>query len=63
MLRINATVGSLNVLVDEDTWFERKVEVLSENKKYTNAHGMGRELFGAMRKNVLTAEEGAVTWI
>lgn len=62
MLRINATVGSLNVLVDEDTWFERKVEVLSENKKYTNAHGMGRELFGAMRKNVLTAEEGAVTW-
>jgi len=24
---------------------------------------MGRELFGALRKNVLTAEEGAVTWI
>ena len=63
MLRINATVGSLNVLVDEDTWFERKVETLSENKKQNNSHGMGRELFGALRKNVLTAEEGAVTWI
>ena len=63
MVRINATVGSLNVLVDEDTWFERKVETLSENKKQNNSHGMGRELFGALRKNVLTAEEGAVTWI
>src|SRR6056300_1008881 len=63
MLRINATVGSLNVLVDEDTWFERKVETLSDNKKQNNSHGMGRELFGALRKNVLTAEEGAVTWI
>jgi phosphogluconate dehydratase len=62
MVRINAVVGSLNVLVDEDTWHERKVEVLSEAKKINNAHGMGRELFGAFRKNVLTAEEGAVTW-
>ena len=63
MIRINAVVGSLNVLVDEDTWYERKIETLSESKKHNNAHGMGRELFGALRKNVLTAEEGAVTWI
>ncbi|MFZ9097196.1 MAG: phosphogluconate dehydratase [Methylophilaceae bacterium] len=63
MIRINAIVGSLNVLVDEDTWYERKIETLSESKKHSNAHGMGRELFGALRKNVLTAEEGAVTWI
>jgi phosphogluconate dehydratase len=63
MIRINAIVGSLNVLVDEDTWYERKIETLSESKKHNNAHGMGRELFGALRKNVLTAEEGAVTWI
>lgn len=63
MIRINAIVGSLNVLVDEDTWYERKIETLSESKKHSNAHDMGRELFGALRKNVLTAEEGAVTWI
>ncbi len=63
MIRINAIVGSLNVLFDEDTWYERKIETLSESKKHNNAHGMGRELFGALRKNVLTAEEGAVTWI
>src|SRR6056300_167301 len=63
MIRINAIVGSLNVLVDEDTWYERKIETLSESKKHNNAHGMGRELFGALRKTVLPAEEGAVTWI
>ena len=28
-----------------------------------NAHGLGRELFGGMRRNVLSAEEGAVTWL
>ncbi|MFM1866339.1 MAG: 6-phosphogluconate dehydratase, partial [Pseudomonadota bacterium] len=28
MIRINAIVGSLNVLVDEDTWYERKIETL-----------------------------------
>ena len=27
------------------------------------AHGLGRELFGGMRRNVLSAEEGAVTWL
>ena len=53
----------LNVLVDEDTWAEREVEELSDAKRHYNAHGLGRELFGGMRRNVLSAEEGAVTWL
>jgi len=36
---------------------------LSDSKRFANSHGMGRELFGGMRNNVLTAEEGAVTWL
>jgi phosphogluconate dehydratase len=28
-----------------------------------NGHGLGRELFAGMRRNVLTAEEGACTWL
>jgi len=28
-----------------------------------NAHGLGRDLFGGMRRSVLTAEEGACTWL
>ncbi len=63
IIRLNATVGMVNVLVDEDEWAEREVAELSDSKRHNNSHGMGRELFGGMRKNVLSAEEGAVTWL
>jgi len=63
IVRLNATVGMVNVLVDEDEWAEREVEALSDTKRHHNAHDLGRELFGGMRKNVLSAEEGAVTWL
>lgn len=63
IIRLNATVGMVNVLVDEDEWAEREVAELSDSKRHNNAHGLGRELFGGMRKNVLSAEEGAVTWL
>ncbi|MDP2070955.1 phosphogluconate dehydratase [Methylotenera sp.] len=63
IIRLNATVGMVNVLVDEDEWAEREVEELPDSKRHQNAHGFGRELFGGMRKNVLSAEEGAITWL
>lgn len=63
IIRLNAAVGTLNVLVDEDTWAEREVEELSDSKRHNNSHGIGRELFGGMRRNVLSAEEGAITWL
>lgn len=63
VIRINAVVGSMNVLIDEDTWAERRPAILSEATKIRNGHGIGRELFGNMRKNVLSAEEGAITWM
>lgn len=63
IIRLNAAVGTLNVLVDEDTWAERDAEELSDTKRHHNAHGFGRELFGGMRRNVLSAEEGAITWL
>ncbi len=63
IVRLNATVGMVNVLVSEDEWAEREVEVLSDSKRQHNAHDLGRELFGGMRKNVLSAEEGAITWL
>jgi len=63
IIRLNATVGMVNVLVDEDEWAEREIEELSDTKRHNNAHGFGRELFGGMRRNVLSAEEGAVTWL
>ncbi|HIE90225.1 MAG TPA: phosphogluconate dehydratase [Methylophilaceae bacterium] len=63
IVRLNAKVGMVNVLVDEDEWEERKPEELSDAKRHGNEHGFGRELFGGMRKNVLSAEEGAITWL
>jgi phosphogluconate dehydratase len=63
IIRLNATVGSLNVLVNEEEWAERKIEKMSDHQKINNGHGMGRELFASMRNNVLSAEEGAITWI
>jgi hypothetical protein len=35
----------------------------SPRARENNAHGLGRELFGGMRRNVRTAEEGAITWL
>ncbi len=63
IIRLNVIAGTLNALVDEDTWKARHIEELPDAKRFANAHGMGRELFGGMRSNVLTAEEGAVTWL
>jgi phosphogluconate dehydratase len=63
IIRLNAKVGMVNVLVDEDEWEERELEELSDDKRHDHEHGLGRELFGGMRKNVLSAEEGAITWL
>lgn len=63
VIRLNAIVGQLNALVDADEWASRTPATIPESQRSNNAHGLGRELFGGMRRNVLSAEEGAVTWL
>ncbi len=63
IIRLNAVVGTLNVLVDEEAWAKRENAKMSESQAENNAHGMGRELFGGMRRNVRSAEQGAITWL
>jgi phosphogluconate dehydratase len=63
LIRLNAVVGTLNALVDADTWAGREPAELGERQRNINGHGLGRELFGGMRRNVHSAEEGAVTWL
>jgi len=63
IIRLDAVEGTLNALVDDATWAARSIEHISDEAVETNAHGLGRELFGGMRRNVRTAEEGAVTWL
>ena len=63
VIRIDANAGTLEARVDAATWAARNPAVLSDEQRDINAHGLGRELFGGMRRHVLTAEEGAITWL
>jgi phosphogluconate dehydratase len=63
MIRLDAIAGTLNALVDDATWAARELADINLERSENNAHGLGRELFGGMRRNVRTAEEGAITWL
>ncbi len=55
---IDADAGTLEVIVDAAQWEQRAPYVADLEP---NRHGVGRELFGLMRANVSSAEEGACT--
>jgi phosphogluconate dehydratase len=63
VIRLDAVAGTLDALVDAAEWAARENATLTDAQRDTNTHGLGRELFGGMRRNVLSAEEGAVTWL
>jgi phosphogluconate dehydratase len=61
LIRLDAVMGTLDALVSEAEWDARTPAALSPEAAQTNAHDLGRDLFGGMRRNVRSAEEGAVT--
>ncbi len=63
VIRLDAVAGTLDALVDAAEWAARPLARITDAASDTNAHGLGRELFGGMRRNVLSAEEGACTWL
>ena len=63
VIRLDAVAGTLQVLVDPVAWAAREAAVLSEASAEDNGHGLGRELFAGMRRNVISAEEGACAWM
>ena len=63
VIRLDADAGTLDALVDPAVWAARELAVLPDSLAEVNAHGLGRELFGGMRRHVTTAEEGAITWL
>ena len=58
MIRMDATKGLLEVLVDEDELNNREIEMPDITGNET---GTGRELFGMFRANVGSAETGALS--
>ncbi len=63
VIRLDAVAGTLAVLVPADEWAGREGATLTDAQRIADGHGLGRELFAGMRRNALTAEEGACTWL
>jgi len=63
LIRLDAVAGTLQARVDPVEWAAREPAVLSDASAEDNGHGLGRELFAGMRRNVNSAEEGACSWI
>ena len=63
LVRVDAVAGQLEVLVDEAEWAAREAVVIDPAQALANGHGLGRELFAGMRRNVNSAEEGAISWL
>ena len=63
VIRLDANAGTLEVLLAGEVWRERAVASMPAHLLAANGVGMGRELFGGMRRHALTAEEGAGTWL
>jgi phosphogluconate dehydratase len=63
LIRLDAPAGTLQVLVPDDEWAQRAVETMPPDLVHSSGLDMGRELFTGMRRNALTAEEGACSWL
>jgi phosphogluconate dehydratase len=63
IVRLDAPAGTLEALVDAATWQARETLPRGDGLADISGHGLGRELFAGMRRNVLSAEEGACTWL
>jgi phosphogluconate dehydratase len=62
VIRLDAVAGTLQALVDPQEWAAREPAALDPAAAEDNGHGLGRELFAGMRRNVTSAEEGACSW-
>ena len=63
VIRLDASTETLQVLVSDAEWTARPLATMPPELRSANGIGMGRELFANFRRNALTAEEGACTWL
>jgi phosphogluconate dehydratase len=63
VIRLDAVAGTLQALVDPATWAAREHAQPSPELLDDYGHGLGRELFAGLRRNVLSAEQGAISWL
>jgi len=63
IIRVDADAGTLEAKVDAQTWAAREPATIDPIQADDNAHGLGRELFAGLRRNVNGAEQGACSWL
>ncbi|WP_411970069.1 phosphogluconate dehydratase [Paucibacter sp. Y2R2-4] len=63
IVRMDAVSGELLALVPAAEWAARELAQISDAQVDENGHGLGRDLFAGLRRNVKSAEEGAVSWL
>ena len=63
VVRLDALAGTLHALVPDDEWNRREPATMPDALIEANGLDMGRELFAGMRRNAITAEEGACSWL
>ncbi len=63
LIRLDAVAGTLDVRVDAAEWAAREPVSMAPEQAEVNAHDLGRELFAGMRRNVSSAETGAISWL
>jgi len=63
LIRLDGVAGTLAVLLPDDEWAQRETATMPDEQRLADGRGLGRELFAGMRRNALTAEEGACSWL
>ena len=63
LIRLDGVAGTLTVLLPDAEWAARETATMPAEQRVADGHGLGRELFAGMRRNSLTAEEGACSWL
>jgi phosphogluconate dehydratase len=60
---LDAETGIMQAEVDAAVWEARPLATIPAEQLRANGRGLGRELFAGFRRNALSAEEGACTWL
>ncbi|MDL5038790.1 phosphogluconate dehydratase [Comamonas resistens] len=63
IITMDAPSGLLQAEVAEADWNARPLATMPAELQQANHRGLGRELFAGFRRNALSAEEGACTWL
>jgi phosphogluconate dehydratase len=63
MIRLDAVAGTLDVIGGDDAFEDREPAHMPPALIEGNGHDLGRELFAGMRRNAVSPEQGACTWL